>query len=180
MTNSVNSTLLALSTLLAVSPAIAQDTKQTCPMHQAPTKETEHSAAVNARGDHAMGFSHAKTTHHFYLYADGGAIEVLANDTEDSASRDEIRKHLNHIAQMFAAGNFDAPLFIHDQVPPGVPGMQQHKAEISYRYTDVPRGGLVRILTKNADGLAAIHQFLRFQISDHQTGDSTAVTSAPR
>jgi len=27
-----------------------------------------------------MGFSHEKTTHHFQLYKDGGAIQVTVND----------------------------------------------------------------------------------------------------
>ena len=33
-----------------------------------------HITAVNARGDQGMGFSHEKTTHNFYLLADGCAI----------------------------------------------------------------------------------------------------------
>ncbi|SPE25161.1 conserved exported hypothetical protein [Candidatus Sulfopaludibacter sp. SbA3] len=45
-------------------------------------------AEMNNRGDRVMGFSHEKTTHHFRLYADGGAIEVTANDPRDTASRD--------------------------------------------------------------------------------------------
>jgi len=40
-----------------------------------PAKD-EHSEGVNARGDQGMGFSHEKTTHHFCLLADGGAIEI--------------------------------------------------------------------------------------------------------
>jgi hypothetical protein len=39
-----------------------------------------HKAGVDQRGDHVMGFSRAKTTHHFLLYRDGGAIQVEAND----------------------------------------------------------------------------------------------------
>jgi len=31
-----------------------------------------------------MGFSHDKTTHHFRLYADSGAIEVNVDDSKDS------------------------------------------------------------------------------------------------
>jgi hypothetical protein len=31
-----------------------------------------------------MGFSHDKTTHHFRLYPDGGAIEVTADDPNDN------------------------------------------------------------------------------------------------
>ena len=43
-----------------------------------------HGAAVDNRGDKVMGFSHEKTTHHFRLYKDGGAIEVEANSRDDS------------------------------------------------------------------------------------------------
>jgi hypothetical protein len=34
------------------------------------------------------------------------------------------------------------------------------------------QGGRVAISTANAQALDAIHQFLRFQVSEHQTGDS--------
>jgi hypothetical protein len=51
----------------------------------------EHHAAVNERGAQAMGFSYLNTTHHFRLSADGGAIEMVANDAQDATSlwRDE-------------------------------------------------------------------------------------------
>ena len=52
-----------------------------------------HHAAVDQRGDQVMGFSHEKTTHHFRLYSDGGAIEVVTKDPKDTASRDQIRTH---------------------------------------------------------------------------------------
>jgi hypothetical protein len=137
----------------------------------------EHHAEMNGRGDHVMGFSHEKTTHHFRLYIDGGEIEVDANDPRDTATRDQIQMHLSHIARMFAEGNFRAPMLIHDQVPPGVPTLQRLKAEVSYRFEKVDRGGRVRITTTNSEALKAVHEFLRFQISDHQTGDSPTVTS---
>ncbi len=84
----------------------------------------QHSTGVDARGDHAMGFSHQSSTHHFRLLSDGGAIEVSAKDANDTATRDQIRMHLSHIARMFSKGDFQAPMFIHDTVPPGVPQMQ--------------------------------------------------------
>lgn len=130
---------------------------------------------VNQRGDQAMGFAHTKTTHHFRLKADGGEIEVTANDPADTASRDQIRTHLNHIARKFAAGDFAAPMFIHSQTPPGVPVMQEQKAGIKYRFEELETGGRVRITTKHAEAVQAIHEFLRFQIKDHQTGDSLEV-----
>jgi hypothetical protein len=134
-----------------------------------------HAEGVDRRGDRVMGFDHEKTKHSFLLYEDGGAIEVAANAADDKESRDRIRKHLGHIAKMFAEGNFKAPMLIHDRVPPGVPVMVRLKAEIEYRYDETERGGCVRIRTTNEEALRAVHEFLRFQIEDHRTGDSTEV-----
>ena len=130
-----------------------------------------HHAKVAERGDHVMGFDHAKTSHHFRLSTDGGSIEVSANDPADTASRDAIRGHLEHIASMFSDGNFDAPMLIHDRVPPGVPTMKRKKASIGWEFEETETGGRVRITSKDAEALSAIHEFLRFQIEDHETGD---------
>jgi hypothetical protein len=121
--------------------------------------------------DHVMGFSHEKTTHHFRLSKGGGSIEVEANDAKDAESRDQIRMHLGHIAKMFAAGDFNAPMLIHDQTPPGVPVMQRLKSEIAYKFEPTEKGARVRISTQNIEALAAIQEFLRFQIKEHKTGD---------
>ncbi|MEA2174621.1 MAG: hypothetical protein QOD00_2213 [Blastocatellia bacterium] len=142
-----------------------------------PKRQQQHSEThgVNKRGDRVMGFSHMKATHHFRLAPDGGRIEVAANDPQDTATREQIRMHLSHIAGMFANGDFDAPMLIHARTPPGVPAMKRLKAEISYEYEEREAGGLVRIKTNNARALAAVHEFLRFQIKDHRTGDSLKV-----
>jgi len=131
---------------------------------------------MNQRGDHVMGFDHTKTTHHFVLRESGGSIEVTANSSGDVESREQIRMHLKHIAKMFAEGNFNAPMLIHDQTPPGVPVLQELKAEIKYNYEEIDRGAAVRISTKNPAALKAIHDFLRFQIKEHQTGDSPDIS----
>jgi len=138
---------------------------------------SDHQSAVNTRGDHAMGFSHEKTTHHFRLFTDGGAIEVEANDPKDTESRDQIRGHLKHITQMFSAGDFDIPMFIHDQVPPGAQTMKRLASQIKYEFQDTSAGGRVRITTANPEAVTSVHDFLRFQIKDHQTGDSVDVAS---
>ncbi len=143
---------------------------------QKPMDHDSHMKTVNEQGDKAMGFSHEKTTHHFRLFADGGAIEVTANSAQDTESRDQIRKHLGHIAKMFTDGNFDAPMLTHGKVPPGVPVLQKMKAEVSYAFAEIENGGRVRIKTNNSEALAAVHEFLRFQITDHQTGDTTEIT----
>ncbi len=81
-----------------------------------------------------------------------------------------------HIVTMVSNGEFSVPLFAHDQVPPGVPVMREKRTEISYTFEELPTGSRVRIKTANPDGLKAVHDFLRFQIEDHHTGDTTEVT----
>jgi len=156
----------------------AQD-MESCPMHKEHMKEaSQHQADVEKHGDEAMGFPHDKTTHHFRLYSDGGAIEVTVNDSQDSQNVQAIRSHLTHIVTMFSNGDFSIPMFVHDQVPPGVPVMKEKRAEISYSFEELPAGGRVRIKTTNPDALKAIHDFLRFQIEDHHTGDTTDIGSS--
>jgi hypothetical protein len=135
------------------------------------SSHTGRHAEMDRRGDQAMGFSQSRTAHHFLLKRDGGSIEVEATDAEDLTSRDQIRQHLIKIARDFAEGKFDAPMFIHAQTPPGVPDMKRLKDEIKYEFAETERGGRVNLRTDNAEALAAIHDFLRFQIQEHRTGD---------
>jgi hypothetical protein len=121
-----------------------------------------------------MGVSHEKSTHHFRLLPDGGAIELTANDPNDQITRNEIRNHLSHIVQMFTNGNFQVPMFIHDTVPPGVPVMKSKRASVAYVFEPMPNGGRVRITATDTEALRAVHQFLTFQIDDHRTGDPHA------
>ncbi|HEX8119271.1 MAG TPA: hypothetical protein VF521_18480, partial [Pyrinomonadaceae bacterium] len=104
-----------------------------------------HLAAVNARGAAAMGFSQTETAHHFLLTRDGGAILVEVKDPADAANRELIRRHLAHVARMFAAGDFDTPLLVHARTPPGSAAMSRLKAEIVYAFEETERGGRVRI-----------------------------------
>lgn len=169
----------AVALLLGAS-APAQEASPSCPHHPAASHESgghdaDHHAGVDARGDKVMGFDHAKTTHHFLLATTGGSIEVTAKSAEDTESRDAIRAHLAHIAKMFSEGNFEAPMLIHDRVPPGVPVMKRKKTGIQWRYEEIENGGRVAATTKDPEALSAIHEFLRFQIADHRTGDPETV-----
>lgn len=164
--------------LLAWGLQLSAQDIQSCPMHKEHIKgASQHKAEVDKHGDEAMGFPHGKTTHHFRLYSDGGAIEVIVNDIKDSQNIQAIRSHLTHIVTMFSNGDFSIPIFVHDQVPPGVPVMKEKHAEISYRYEELPAGGRVHLKTTNPDALKAIHDFLRFQIEDHHTGDTADIRS---
>jgi len=140
-----------------------------CPMagaHQGP-------AGVDARHDHAVGVGHEGLVHHFLLAKDGGSIRLELKDASRTSAREDVRRHLQSIARAFAAGDFGVPTKIHARVPPGVEVMKERKGAIRYAYSPTDRGGQVRISTRDARALEAVHAFLRFQIEDHGTGDPT-------
>jgi len=145
-----------------------QKSEAMCSMHDAHSK-------MNERGERGMGFSQTATTHHFFLKTDGGIIQVEANSADDATNRSRIRMHLNRIAQAFAIGDFDIPMFVHDTVPPGVPEMKRLREKIRYSFEETPNGGRVVITAADKESRTAIHSFLRFQIEEHKTGDPTAV-----
>jgi hypothetical protein len=140
-----------------------------------PQSHQQHMADVKKHGAEAMGFDQDKTTHHFRLYKDGGAVEVQANDPADTASIGQIRNHLKEQARKFAAGDFSAPQHTHGQVPPGVETMARLRSKIQYEFQSTESGGRLQITTTDTKALAAVHDFLRFQIKDHATGDKTSV-----
>lgn len=156
---------LTTTLVLFVSQTVAAQPKaQECPMQDA-------HAQMNQRGEHAMGFSHTATAHHFFLKPDGGVVQVEVKDSKDTGNRDNVRMHLRHIARMFADGDFNIPMFVHDTIPPGVPEMKRLDDRIHYAFEETPNGGRVVIATTDKTALDAVHRFLRFQIQEHQTGD---------
>jgi len=173
----MNHLAIALSLSLLASPLLSQEAKpddsmKDCPMHAQRTAQQAHHAIVENHGDQAMGFPHDKTTHHFRMMSDGGAIEVTVNNPNDKPNTEAIRSHLSHVTMMFGDGDFSTPMFIHDGVPPGVTTMKLMKSVIHYTYEEIPSGGKIRIKSEDSIAVAAIHDFFRFQITEHQTGDT--------
>ena len=165
---------IALVAVTAVSAAAGVSAQQ--PATQAkPAPQTDPHAQMHARGNHAMGFDQDKTTHHFFLYEDGGAIEVRVNDAGDTTNRDAIRSHLPHIVQMFGDGDFSTPMVVHDTNVPGTKELAALKDRVRYTYIESPAGGRVDIVTTDREALDAVHRFLRYQITDHKTGDSSQI-----
>jgi hypothetical protein len=139
--------------------------------HEEHLKQMEKDEALKKRGAEAMGFDQNATTHHFKLAPSGGSIEVTVKNEKDDEVIAAVRSHLRSIAADFARGDFDKPFQTHGEVPPGVPEMQKSNQKITYRYEDLAQGGSVRIETKDARALDAVHTFLRYQIAEHRTGD---------
>ena len=123
--------------------------------------------AMQSRGAQAMGVDQYTSTHHFTDLPDGGRI-ALERNVDDSAGIAMIRLHLHMIARTFGDGDFSTPMFVHMRNVPGTATMAAKRAVITYTVTDLPRGGMVRIATHDAEALAAVHQFLAFQRCDHR------------
>jgi hypothetical protein len=143
----------------------------TTPLLPAPSASVPTELQQHDRANHAMGFDQDKTTHHFLIEGEGGTIEVTAKDAADRTSIDQIRGHLQHIAVLFAKGDFSVPMLVHDQTPPGAKEMNAHRDAMTFKFEPVSSGGKVVIRTMDARARAALHEFLRFQIREHRTGD---------
>jgi L-asparaginase/Glu-tRNA(Gln) amidotransferase subunit D len=118
--------------------------------HEEHMAQMKKEAEMKQHGQMAMGFDQDKATHHFTLAATGGTIAVSANDAADQTTRDQVRSHLQEIAQAFGQGDFQKPLMTHSEMPPGVATMQRLKGAIAYTFEATERGGVVRITTSNA------------------------------
>ncbi len=178
----------ALAPASATDPGAASDPGTTtgmpadCPMHAAhmAAATTAGERQAETRADAAMGFSQQATVHHFRLSADGGAIEVTAREAGDAGTIAAVRHHLQQIALAFDAGDFSIPAVVHAQEPPGVAAMQAAIAAstLGFRYQELPAGGRVVITARTPEALAGVHEFLRFQITEHGTGDPMTPSAA--
>ena len=124
-------------------------------------------AGVQQRGMMAMGVDQTTSTHHFDDLADGGRI-ALERNVSDSTGIEEIRRHLQGIAKAFGSGDFSTPAYVHMRDVPGAATMAARRALITYTFRPLPRGGELRIVTRDALACAAVHEFLAFQRSDHR------------
>jgi hypothetical protein len=125
-------------------------------------------AGMQARGKMAMGVDQYESAHRFDVFPDGGRIE-LQMKSDDSVSVAQIRAHLRLIQHAFQAGDFTTPAFVHMRAMPGTETMARKKGVITYTYADLPRGGQVRIRSKDPAALAAIREFLTAQTEEHHS-----------
>jgi len=143
--------------------------------HEEHMKQMAEDAEMNKRGDAAMGFDQDKVSHHFHLTQIGGSIEVSVKQTTDADTLKQIRDHLTTIAREFAEGVFTSPIATHGEVPPGVPVLRERKARIRYTYEETTDGARVIIATTDPAARTAVHDFLKYQIREHATGDSVSI-----
>lgn len=128
---------------------------------------------VQRRGALVMGVDQEASSHRFETLPDGGRIVFTMNDTSDAAGTAVIRRHLQVIADSFAAGVFSDPMLVHAREVLGTAAMGRLKDRISYRYSDLAGGGALRLYTEDPDAGAAIRDFLDFQRRDHRAPGSS-------
>ncbi|HYT89777.1 MAG TPA: hypothetical protein VEL76_13800 [Gemmataceae bacterium] len=159
--------LVVVSALLVL--AAACDRSQQLDAARQRRAEAAHDsafAAVQARGEHAMGVDQYTSTHLFTPLPDGGRIE-LQRDQMDSAGTRQIRQHMNQIAAAFRSGNFALPGFVHGREVPGIAVMAAKRVAITYTVEVLPRGAALRLRSADPAAVQAIHEFLAFQRADH-------------
>jgi hypothetical protein len=134
-------------------------------------------AALQERGQQAMGVDQYSWTHRFDALPDGGRVE-LQGPAGDTAGITRVRAHMRDIAQAFKAGDFSTPLFVHMKTVPGTKVMAEKRSVIQYEARDLPRGAELRIRTSDPVAIQAIHEFMSFQRSDHRAGGHAHTDSA--
>lgn len=133
-----------------------------------PTAADSGFTGVQSRGADVMGVDQYTSSHVFEALPDGGRI-VLQRDAADPAGEATIRAHLRDITTRFTKGDFSLPGQVHGMaVVPGTAVMAQRRSRIRYVMDPLPRGGQVRIITRDAAALKAVHEFLAFQRMDHR------------
>jgi hypothetical protein len=124
-------------------------------------------SSMLARGNIAMGFNQSKIMHHFVATPTGGEIIIVALNSSDAKTTNEIRNHVIEIQKDFSEGNFSKPFFIHAQEVPGTKIMAEKKDLINYSVQQIRNGYMLVLATSDRELIAAIKQFMVFQASQH-------------
>ncbi|HTS87206.1 MAG TPA: hypothetical protein VMG41_01845 [Gemmatimonadales bacterium] len=136
-------------------------------------------SAMQARGQQVMGVDQYSSHHVFEDLPDGGRIILVRDDPTDSLGVATIRAHLRSIAVAFAQGDFSDPEQVHAHEVPGTRTMALLKDRIHYAASDRPGGGQLRISSSDTAAVAAIHDFLAFQRSDHHAAGHEGMEHRP-
>ena len=157
--------LVAAVAALALAAPIAAQSHAHDSTHAKPDSAF---SALQARGRIAMGVDQYTSKHQFESLADGGRIELQRME-DDSAGIATIRQHLQSIARAFAEGDFSTPAYVHWREVPGAVTLAKKRAVLFLMYKDLPRGGQLRLRSRDPEAVKAIHEFLAFQRGDHRT-----------
>ena len=132
-------------------------------------------AEALSRNSQLLGFDLNKTNQHFYLYKNGGAIDISAKNIDDVGSIAAVRRFLEKQEKAFAAGDIELQKQVYTELPPSLLIIRKLKNEISFSYTSTDEGGALRMFTINNKARDAIHEYLKHEIKANQTDDPVTV-----
>jgi hypothetical protein len=118
---------------------------------------------AQVHGAHAAPDMHHIGSPQFDSLADGGRIVIQA-DEGDAAAVSSIRRHLAAVTHALTAG--DTSLAQHGTVH-GLAALTAAGGRIRYLYTDLPRGGELRLVATDDDVVGTIHGFIGCAIRHH-------------
>jgi len=159
----------AVAVALTLASPVAAQTSAHDTSHASHAKGDTAFAALQARGKIAMGVDQYTSKHRFEPLPDGGRIELQRLE-DDAAGTATIREHLQAIAHAFVEGDFSTPAYVHWREVPGAATIARKRAQLRVIYKPLPRGGQLRLQSKDPEVVKAIHEFLAFQRGDHRAG----------
>ena len=132
-------------------------------------------AEALSRNSQLLGFDLTKTNQHFYLYKNGGAIDLSAKSIDDVGSIAAVCRYLEKQEKAFAAGDIELQKQVYTELPPSLLVIRKLRDQISFSYTSTDEGGALRMFTINAKARDAIHEYLKLEIKANETGDPVTV-----
>ena len=128
---------------------------------------TTRQEEVATKGAQVMPFDLEQAMHVFQPQEDGGLQIVTAKDPANSQQIALIQAHLQEEATKFRHGDFSDPATIHGEDMPGLAALRAGVGQIDVHYTLLPIGAQIQYTTKNPALIAALHQWMAAQLSDH-------------
>ena len=124
-----------------------------------------------------------RVVHHFYLYPDGGMMTLTVSDPSDAETRKAVRAFVQRVSQLMVMGDLAR---LREQFGDAVPGLdriaeaRRRKATITVHSSTPGEGSQIVFSAMDPEALQGLHEFLRFQITDLNTGDSPEVRERGR
>ena len=126
---------------------------------------------LNSRFSKALGIDADKISQHYYLVKNGGVIEFTSKDPADSATISAVQKYLEAQKDLFEKGKNETGSEIHGKVPDGVLTLKKLRNDITFFAVKTDGGAALRMFSVNTQARQAIQDFLKFEITEHKTGD---------
>lgn len=155
--NQTNVYLIVGATILLVGLGIGYQQLQ---LHQ-------RQAMIHERGSTVMPFNLSKTTHVFNKTQSGGVQRITVDKDSNGQDEQQIRSHMEIIAEEFEHGNFTDPATLHGESMPGLATLQERHNSLNVMYREVEGGAQITYASQDDVVVRAVHDWFDAQLRDH-------------